>query len=251
MEQTNRSSGHKRAIKLFFPSSFQNPNSNFFNKVEHSIEVDSSAPIARFQLHSSCLLVIRTGDIVNWAVDGRMDAVVSPRRSWGFQAGRCKDMNGSLVSSRMQTFMTDICSYSDEAEHRHGSDENIASGLQKEQAKRSVSALLHSAAGPELKKSLQKCVQFATSSRCGDAVITSGFKLPASHIIHAIVPKYRSSENVVMDSSGLLERAYQGALALATANGMRYVAFPAMACGGGGFPVGVAAQAAGNASGWY
>ncbi|MCO5552397.1 hypothetical protein L7F22_005908 [Adiantum nelumboides] len=248
MEQTNTSSGHKRAIKLIFPSSFRNPNSNFFNNVQHSIEaVDRISAVARFRLHnSSCLLVIRKGNIAEWAVDGKADAIVCPLRRWKLQDS--KDMhNRSLFSSPVQTLLSEMSIFDDalymDGKNRHVSDNIKSSSHLKEQAN-SVAASLHRASGPELQKSLQKCVQFATPGRCGNAVITSGFQLPASHIIHAIAPKYRSSQDVVVDSCGLLEQTYKGALALASANGMHYVAFPAVACGAGGFPVGVAAQVA-------
>jgi O-acetyl-ADP-ribose deacetylase len=71
--------------------------------------------------------------------------------------------------------------------------------------------------------------------RCptGGAVITPGFGLPATHIIHAVGPVYRDEET----SAPLLGGAYTEAISLAAENRCVSVAFPAISCGFYGYPV--------------
>ena len=78
--------------------------------------------------------------------------------------------------------------------------------------------------------------------RCptGEARITPGFKLPARHVIHTVGPVYKSAAA----SASLLESAYRSSLELASENGLRSIAFPAISCGVYGYPLEEAAPIA-------
>jgi O-acetyl-ADP-ribose deacetylase (regulator of RNase III) len=76
----------------------------------------------------------------------------------------------------------------------------------------------------------------------GEARITPGFKLKARHIIHAVGPVYRRGE--AAESAQLLASAYRASLELASAHGLRSVAFPSLSTGIFGYPVAEAAPIA-------
>jgi O-acetyl-ADP-ribose deacetylase (regulator of RNase III) len=92
-----------------------------------------------------------------------------------------------------------------------------------------VDGAIHRAAGPEL---LAEC---RTLGGCptGEARITSGYRLPARHVVHTVGPVWRGGEG---GEDELLARCYRASLALAVADGARSIAFPAISTGIYGFP---------------
>lgn len=74
----------------------------------------------------------------------------------------------------------------------------------------------------------------------GDAVITSGGKLPAKFVIHTPGPVW--GEQGDEESDGLLRRSVRNCLTLADQRGSKSVAFPAISTGIYGFPVERAAR---------
>lgn len=74
----------------------------------------------------------------------------------------------------------------------------------------------------------------------GDAVITSGCKLKAKYIIHAVGPKYYVDDNPQKD----LKNAYLKSLQLADEKGLKSIAFPCLSVGINGFPLEEATQIA-------
>jgi O-acetyl-ADP-ribose deacetylase len=92
-----------------------------------------------------------------------------------------------------------------------------------------VDGAIHRAAGPEL---LAEC---RTLGGCetGSAKITSGYRLPAKHVIHAVGPVWSGGGK---GEEELLASCYRTALDLAAAHRLRSVAFPAISTGVYRFP---------------
>jgi O-acetyl-ADP-ribose deacetylase (regulator of RNase III) len=100
-----------------------------------------------------------------------------------------------------------------------------------------VCGAIHRAAGPELAAECRRVGACPT----GEARLTSGYRLPARFVIHAVGPVWRGGG---ADEDRLLASCYRSSLALAVEHGIRSIAFPAISTGIYGFP---AARAAGIA----
>ena len=102
-----------------------------------------------------------------------------------------------------------------------------------------VDGAIHRAAGPEL------LAETRTLGGCptGEARITKGYRLPARWVIHAVGPVWRGGG---ADEDELLASAYEHALRLAAAHGVKNIAFPAISTGVYGFPKERAARIAVN-----
>lgn len=98
-----------------------------------------------------------------------------------------------------------------------------------------VDGAIHRAAGPEL---LAACRPLG-GCPTGQAKITPGFRLKARWVIHAVGPVYRGGEQ---GEAELLASAYGASLELASENGARSVAFPAISTGVYGYPMEEAAD---------
>jgi O-acetyl-ADP-ribose deacetylase (regulator of RNase III) len=100
-----------------------------------------------------------------------------------------------------------------------------------------VDGAIHRAAGPELvsaSRALAPCPP-------GEAVITPGFRLPARWVIHAVGPMWRGGAH---GEAQLLRSAYDRSFALALAQDVASIAFPAISTGVYGFPKPLAAEIA-------
>jgi O-acetyl-ADP-ribose deacetylase len=75
----------------------------------------------------------------------------------------------------------------------------------------------------------------------GDARITPGFRLKARFVIHAVGPVWRGGE---AGEPADLASAYRAAMALAKANGVHSIAFPAISTGIYGYPLDAATRIA-------
>jgi O-acetyl-ADP-ribose deacetylase len=97
-----------------------------------------------------------------------------------------------------------------------------------------VDGAIHRAAGGrELQEELHR--RYPQGCPTGAAVITSGHRMRAAHIIHAVGPRWNASRSEECDAQ--LRSAYRSALALAAAEGCATVATPSISTGIYGFPV--------------
>jgi O-acetyl-ADP-ribose deacetylase len=99
-----------------------------------------------------------------------------------------------------------------------------------------VAGAIHRAAGPGL---AQECEPLAPI-RPGECVITGGYGLPNTHVIHCLGPIYGADEPAAV----LLSSCYRRALELAEENRLDSVAFPAISTGAFGYPAADAASVA-------
>jgi O-acetyl-ADP-ribose deacetylase len=100
-----------------------------------------------------------------------------------------------------------------------------------------VDGAIHRAAGPEL---LAEC-RLLGGCDTGSAKITRGYRLKASHVIHAVGPVWSGGNKGEDD---LLASCYRTALELAGAQRLSSIAFPAISTGIYRFPVDRAARIA-------
>lgn len=84
------------------------------------------------------------------------------------------------------------------------------------------------------KSQLEKACTALAPVKTGSAVITSGFQLPSTYIIHAVGPIY--SQHSPEESETLLGQTYKEALEIAKNHHMESVAFPLISSGHYGFP---------------
>jgi O-acetyl-ADP-ribose deacetylase len=99
-----------------------------------------------------------------------------------------------------------------------------------------VAGALHRAAGPGLEAEGRALAPI----RPGQAVITSGHRLPNPWVIHCLGPVYGRDE----PAEELLASCYREALRIAEEKQLRSVAFPAISTGAFGFPSADAARIA-------
>ena len=100
-----------------------------------------------------------------------------------------------------------------------------------------VDGAIHNAAGPELLSACEKLDGCAT----GDAKATTGFRIPARWIFHAVGPIWRGGQH---HEEELLASCYRRCLELARKHKVRSIAFPAISTGIYGFPSRRAAEIA-------
>jgi O-acetyl-ADP-ribose deacetylase (regulator of RNase III) len=68
----------------------------------------------------------------------------------------------------------------------------------------------------------------------GEARLTPGFELPAKFVIHTVGPVWSGGDH---GEPELLARCYRNSLALASNNGVKSIAFPAISTGVYGYPL--------------
>jgi O-acetyl-ADP-ribose deacetylase (regulator of RNase III) len=96
-----------------------------------------------------------------------------------------------------------------------------------------VDGAIHRAGGPAI---LKECdVIRARQGGCptGEAVITSGGKMPCKHVIHTVGPVWRGGQ---FEEEKLLANCYRNSLKLALQHGLKTVAFPCISTGVYGYP---------------
>jgi O-acetyl-ADP-ribose deacetylase len=100
-----------------------------------------------------------------------------------------------------------------------------------------VDGAINRAGGPKIQEEARKIGHCPT----GQAVITTGGDLKARYVIHTVGPIYQDGRHGEPD---LLASAYRESLKLASAKGIKSVAFPSLSTGVYGYPVADAARSA-------
>lgn len=102
-----------------------------------------------------------------------------------------------------------------------------------------VDGAIHRAAGSQLKEA---CRQLG-GCETGEAKLTSGYQLPARYVLHTVGPVWSGGDQ---REDELLRGCYRRSFEIASAEGARSIAFPAISTGVYGFPKDRAARIALN-----
>ena len=97
-----------------------------------------------------------------------------------------------------------------------------------------VDGAIHRAGGPEILEECERIVAEIGRLGAGGAVITSGGRLAARYVIHAVGPIWRGGEQGERET---LASAYRESLKRAVENRLESVSFPSISTGAYGFPV--------------
>jgi O-acetyl-ADP-ribose deacetylase (regulator of RNase III) len=98
-----------------------------------------------------------------------------------------------------------------------------------------VSRVILKAAGKQVRQEASKHIPL----NIGDVAVTSGGKLAAKYIFHAVTTDLDTGRG---PSEEGIQTATRKALELADALGVRRIVFPILGTGGGGFPLDIAAE---------
>jgi O-acetyl-ADP-ribose deacetylase len=104
-----------------------------------------------------------------------------------------------------------------------------------------VDGAIHRAGGSQI---LEACIQIRNKQggcNVGEAVITTGGKLPAKFVIHTVGPVWNGGKK---NETALLENAYKNSLLIAVKNNVHTIAFPNISTGIYRFPKQSAAETA-------
>lgn len=93
-----------------------------------------------------------------------------------------------------------------------------------------VDGAIHRAAGPEL---LEEC-RTLNGARTGEVKLTRGYRLPARFVLHAVGPVWQGG---AAGEDAALASCYATALRIASEQGLRSIAFPAISTGVYRFPL--------------
>jgi O-acetyl-ADP-ribose deacetylase (regulator of RNase III) len=104
-----------------------------------------------------------------------------------------------------------------------------------------VDGAIHRAGGPAILEECRKIVARDGHLPPGEAVQTTGGRLPAAFVIHTVGPIWRDG---MKGEGGILANAYRNSLRLADRLGLHSVAFPAISTGVYGYPAEAAADVA-------
>ncbi len=96
-----------------------------------------------------------------------------------------------------------------------------------------VDGAIHRAGGPEILEECRVLRARHGDLPTGEAVITTGGRLRARHVIHTVGPMWRGGSS---REDELLANAYRNSLTIAHRHGLRSIAFPSISTGAYGFP---------------
>lgn len=104
-----------------------------------------------------------------------------------------------------------------------------------------VDGAIHKAGGPSILQECRRIVAEIGTLRPGKAVITTGGRLAAKHVIHTVGPVYRGGHQREAET---LASCYRESIQIADNHGIRSVAFPSISTGAFGYPLKEAAEIA-------
>lgn len=96
-----------------------------------------------------------------------------------------------------------------------------------------VDGAIHRAGGPAILEECRKIVARQGGCKTGDAVITTGGKLPSKYVIHTVGPVWKGGN---ADEEKLLANCYRHSLQLAVEYNLDSIAFPNISTGVYGYP---------------
>lgn len=99
-----------------------------------------------------------------------------------------------------------------------------------------VDGAIHRKGGPEVLEACRRIREreWPGGLPPGRAVITTGGRLKARHVIHTVGPIWRGGHDGEPEA---LARCYQSSLGLATEEGLATIAFPSISTGAYGYPI--------------
>ncbi len=134
---------------------------------------------------------------------------------------------GSFLSGKVRVLVGDITKQDVDAIVNAANSTLLGGG--------GVDGAIHHEGGPQILEECQEIrrTRFPHGLPVGEAVLTRAGRLPSRYVIHTVGPITRlgSEPDAVM-----LAACYRNALALATENNLRSIAFPAIATGAFGYP---------------
>ncbi|TYK22408.1 appr-1-p processing enzyme family protein [Cucumis melo var. makuwa] len=192
-----------------------------------SMANESRSGVVGFKVSPSTDCVIQKGDITKWFIDGSSDAIVvefirHDSNFHDFQRMTTLSEGVEKEEGLSKNYYQVDGSPKLKIELVNPANEVMLGGG-------GADGAIHNAAGPDLVRACYSVQEVQPGIRCptGEARITPGFRLPASHVIHTVGPIYNASRN----PQALLRSAYRNSLAVAKENNIQYIAFPAISCG--------------------
>lgn len=104
-----------------------------------------------------------------------------------------------------------------------------------------VDGAIHRAGGPAILAECREIVGKIGKLPAGQAVITTGGRMAAKHVIHTVGPVYRDGQHGEPET---LASCHRESIRIADENGLRSLAFPAISTGAYGYPASEAAPIA-------
>jgi O-acetyl-ADP-ribose deacetylase len=104
-----------------------------------------------------------------------------------------------------------------------------------------VDGAIHRAGGPAILAECRQIVSKIGSLAAGKAVITTGGRLAAKHVIHTVGPVYRGGEHAEAER---LASCHRESIRLADEHALKSLSFPAISTGAFGYPASEAASIA-------
>ena len=144
-------------------------------------------------------------------------------------------MSALWGKTRVHLFQGDITDQEDDAIVNAANSTLLGGG--------GVDGAIHRKGGPTILEECKRVRQrdFPAGLPSGGAVITTGGRLRAKHVIHTVGPVWRGGQNSEAET---LADCYRNSLGIATREGLSSVAFPSISTGAYGYPIEMASRIA-------